>query len=187
MRAFIQAMDVRTWRLILIGWIPSTTTDEESKKSLKVEIDWLADDDKLVNYNNKALHTIFNGCDIEYIKFISSCESAKEAWDILQTTFEDLGDVKRNKLLSLTTRFENLRMLEDESLSEFYTKLCDSANESIALSKKISKTTLVRKIARSFPDRFSSKVIAIEEAKNLNFMKIKDLMGSLHAFEMNPK
>ena len=40
---------------------------------------------------------------------------------------------------------------------------------------------------RSFPDRFSSKVIAIEEAKDLDFMKLEDLMGSLRAFEMNQK
>ena len=35
---------------------------------------------------------------------------------MLQTTFRGLGDVKRNKHLSLTTRFENLRMHDDEPL-----------------------------------------------------------------------
>ena len=40
---------------------------------------------------------------------------------------------------------------------------------------------------RSLPDRFSSKVISIEEAKDLNSMKVEDLMGSLRAFEMTLK
>ena len=40
---------------------------------------------------------------------------------------------------------------------------------------------------RSLPDRFSSKVIAIEKAKDLDSMKVDDLMGSLHAFEMTLK
>ena len=75
-------------------------------------------------------------------------------------------------------------MHEDETLLDFYTKLCDIANESFTLSEKISKTTLVRKIMRSLPDRFSSKVIAIEEAKDLDSMKVEDLIGSLHAFKM---
>ena len=70
---------------------------------------------------------------------------------------ESLGDVKRNKYLSLTARFENLRIYKDETLSDFYTKLCDIANESFALDEKISETTLVRKIMRSLPDRFSSR------------------------------
>ena len=115
---------------------------------------------------------------------ISSCETAKKSWEILQTTFEGLGDVKRNKLLSLTTHFENPRMHDDESLSDVYTKLCDIANELFALGEKIPKTTLVRKIMKSIPDRFSSKVIVIEEAKDLDSMKVEDLMGSFHAFVM---
>ena len=57
-----------------------TLTYEEGKKVLKAEINWSADDDKLANYNNKVLHVIFNGFDVEHIKLISSCESANEAW-----------------------------------------------------------------------------------------------------------
>ena len=75
-------------------------------------------------------------------------------------------------------------MHDDESLSDFYTKLCDIANESFALSEKIYETTLGRKIMRSLPDRFNSKVIAIEEVKDLDSMKVKDSMGSLRTFEM---
>ena len=78
-------------------------------------------------------------------------------------------------------------MHEDESLYDFYTKLCDIANESFTLSEKIPETTFVRKIIRFLPDRFSSKVIAIEEAKDLDSMKVEDLMGSLRAFEMTLK
>ena len=78
-------------------------------------------------------------------------------------------------------------MHEDESLYDFYTKLCDIANESFTLSEKIPETTFVRKIIRFLPDRFSSKVIAIEEAKDLDSMKAEDLMGSLRAFEMTLK
>ena len=144
-------------------------------------------DDKLANYNNKPLYTIFNGCDAKHIKSISSCETAKDSWDILQTTFEGSTDIKCNKLLSLTTRFENLHMHEDELFFDFYTKICDIVNESLALGEMISKTTLVKKIVRSLLDRLSSKVIAIEEAKDLDSIKVEDLVGSLHTFEMNLK
>ena len=66
-------------------------------------------------------------------------------------------------------------------LSDFYTKLCDIVNESFALGEKISETTLIRKIVRSLPDRFSSKVIAIEEVKDLDPIKDEDLMGFFRA------
>ena len=107
--------------------------------------------------------------------------------EILQTTFEGLCDVKRNKLLSLTTHSKNLRMHDDESLSNFYTNLCDIVNESFVLGEKIPETILVRKIVRSLPDRFISKAIVIEEAKDLDSMKVEDLMGSHSAFEITLK
>ena len=142
MRAFIQAIDVRAWRSILIGWIPLVATDSEGKKTLKPKVDQSNDDDHLANYNNKALHVIFNWCDADHIKLISLCETAKETWEILLAIFEGLGDVKRNKLLSLTTRFENLGMHNDESLFDFYSNLYDIANESFALSERFLKLHL---------------------------------------------
>ena len=96
----------------------------------------------------------------------------KEAWDILQTTFEGSGDVKRNKFLTLATRIENLHMLEEESLFYFYTNLCDIANESFILGEKIPEFVLVRKIIRSLPNRFQPKTTAIEESKKLDIMKV---------------
>ena len=46
---------------------------------------------------------------------------------------------------------------------------------------------MVRKIVRSLLDRFQPKIVAIEESKNLDIMKVDDLMSSLLAFEMNLK
>ena len=44
--------------------------------------------------------------------------------------------VRPSKLQLLATRFEKLRMLEDETISDFNSKLCDIANESFALGVK---------------------------------------------------
>ena len=68
---------MRAWRSILTGWTPPIVTDNEGKKVLKPKIDWSNDDDRLANYNNKALHTIFNECDADHIQLISSCETAR--------------------------------------------------------------------------------------------------------------
>lgn len=177
MRAFIKSQEERAWRSILTGWTPPTESDDITK--VKSEIYWTDAEDKLSSYNNKALHAIFNGVGEGYIKLISSCVSAKEAWEILQTQFEGTTDVKRSRLVMLTTRFENLRMTETESLTEFYERLSDIANEYFALGEKLENNVLVRKIVRVLPDRFQTKLTAIEEAKDLNTMKVEELMGSL--------
>ena len=53
------------------------------------------------------------------------CETAKEAWDILEITYERTDLVKNSKLQRLTTTFETLRMNEEETFDEFYAKLSD--------------------------------------------------------------
>lgn len=86
----------------------------------------------MTNFNSKALHAIFKSVDADQIKLISTCEFAEKVWDILQITFKGTGDVKISKLQMLTTRFENLCMLEDEMIVDFYAKLCNKSNESFA-------------------------------------------------------
>jgi hypothetical protein len=51
---------------------------------------------------------------------ISNFKSAKEAWQILETTYEGTKLVKSAKLQMLISKFEEIKMLEDETFGEFY-------------------------------------------------------------------
>ena len=128
--------------------------------------------------NFKVLNAIFASVDANQFKLISSCECARNAWNILQTAHEGTPLVKISKLQMLATRFEDLRMMENKTISEFNSKLCDIANEAFALEEKYSDIKLVKKALRSLPERFAYKVEAIE-ARDLNTMSLKELMGSL--------
>ena len=57
----------------------------------------------------------------------------------------------------------------------------------LLLEKIFLESKLVWKIVKSLFDRFQSKIIAIEERKNLGIMKVKELAGSLKTFELNLK
>ena len=50
-------------------------------------------------------------------------EIVKEAWTILETTYEGTKTVKDTKLQMLTTKFEELKMGDDEAFDSFYGKL----------------------------------------------------------------
>ena len=84
----------------------------------------------------------------------------------------------------MTTKFEKLKMNEDETISGFNERLCDIANEAFALSEKIPDEKLVTKTLRYLLKRFAIKVTAIEEAKYVTIMKLEELMGSLRTFEI---
>ena len=185
MRAFIKSQDERAWRSILTGWKPPVEQDDEGNAKVKSELEWTHEDEKLSGYNNKALHAIFNGVGEGFIKLISSCDSAKEAWQILQTQFEGTADVKRSRFTMLQTKFDELRMSENETLTEFYERLSDISNEFFSLGEKLEESVIVRKIVRVLPDRFDTKLLAMEEAKDFGKMKVEELMGSLRTFELN--
>jgi len=87
---------------------------------LKPEEEWIVAEDELTLGNSKALNALFNGVDKNMFRLIKQCTIAKDAWEILKTTHEGTTKVKSTKLQLLTTKFENLRMLEDESIHDYH-------------------------------------------------------------------
>ena len=91
----------------------------------------------------------------------------------------DLKKVKDTKLQMLTTQFEELKMSEDESFGSFYGKLNEMVVSKFNLGEKMEDSKIIRKILRSLPKSFRAKVAAIEESKDLDDIKIQELVGSL--------
>ena len=77
----------------------------------------------LANANSKAINAIFCGVSPDEFHRISQVETAMEAWTILEMTYEGTKKVKDTKLQMLTTRFEELKMGDDEAFDSFYGKL----------------------------------------------------------------
>ena len=82
------------------------------------------------------------------------------------------------------TRFEELKMSDDESFDSFYGKLNEIGIAKLNLGKKIEDAKVVRKILRSLPESFRAKVTAIKESKDLDENKIQELIGSLQTYEL---
>jgi len=74
-------------------------------------------------------------------------------------------------------------MLENETFDEFYTRINDLKSSMVSLGKRVSDVELIKKILRSLPERFRIKETAIEESKDLDSMKIEELVGSLQTYE----
>ncbi|PNX66967.1 gag-protease polyprotein [Trifolium pratense] len=89
-----------------------------------------------------------------------------------------------SRLQLLTTKFENLRMKDDETIMEFHMTILDYDNQFDAFGEKIPEKKLVRKMLRSLPKKFDMKVTAIEEAKEISEMKLDELVGSLQTYEL---
>ena len=174
MKAFLQSLDEKVWQAVKIGWT-------ELKEALA---DW--DDAKIKgeNFNSRALNSLFSVVTNEDFKKISSTETAKEAWTILQTTYEGTKTIKDSKLQRLTTSFKEIKMEEDESFDEFYAKIKDIVNSTFNLGETILEPKIVRKVLRSLLERFHAKIMAIEESKDIDKIPLTELVGNLQTYEL---
>ena len=110
MRAFLCAIDEFVWDSIENGYVKPTIAKSEWDKAALA----------LANANSKAINAIFCGVSNDEFHKISHVGTAKEAWTILETTYKGTKKVKNTKLQMLTTRFEKLKMGDDESFNSFY-------------------------------------------------------------------
>ena len=75
--------------------------------------------------------------------------------------------------------FEEIKMEEDESFNEFYVKLKDIVNSAFNLGETILEPKVVRKVLRSLPERFHTKITATKESKDIGKFFLIELVGNL--------
>ena len=109
MKVLLKSIDERVWNSVEYGFEKPTTLMSE----------WQTSQKEAAAFNGKAMNAIFNVVSMEEFRRISNVEVAHIAWNILQTMHEGIKAVKINKLQQLTTRFESIRMFNDESFDEF--------------------------------------------------------------------
>ena len=174
MRAFLCSIDDTVWDAVELGWTrPEAAKSTGNKAALEA-----------ANANGKALNAIFCGVSLDEFHRISHITVAKEACEILETTYEGTKKVKDTKLQMLTTKFKELKIGDDESFDSFYGKLNEIMIAKLNLDEKIKDAKVVRKILRSLSESFRAKVTAIEESKDLDEIKIQELIGSLQTYDL---
>jgi len=137
-------------------------------------------------YENNSKAKIAIMCrlvDSELVK-VMNCKSTKEIWVKLKSIHEGDMKIKEAKLQTHQAQFESLKMNEDENIEAYMLRVNEVINAIRGLEEKIEDSFIVKKVLRSLPQRFNSKVSAIEEAKDLNTFNMDEMHGSLTAYEM---
>ena len=130
-KAFLKSIDERVWLSVENSWERPTTAIGE----------WTTAQKEASSFNNKAMNAIFNAVSMEEFKRISNVKIAHTTWNILQTVHKGTKAVKINKLQQLTSRFESIKMFDDE----FYAKLNDIAILLLIWVKFMINLKLLRK------------------------------------------
>ena len=76
-----------------------------------------------------------------------------------------------------TSRFENIKMQEDQTFSALYSKLGDIVNSSFNIQSS-------QKNFEVFFKKIKALVTIIEESKDIDFVRVNELVGYLQIYEI---
>ncbi|KAK2975176.1 hypothetical protein RJ640_000103 [Escallonia rubra] len=134
--------------------------------------------------DDKAKNIIICGLDINEYNRVSACETTREIWRLLEVTHKGTNQVRETKINMLVQPYEAFTLKENESVNEMYSRFTLIVNKLKLLGKVYPKNEMVRKVLRSFPKRWEVKVTVIQEARDLNVLKLEELLGSLMTHEI---
>ncbi|XP_019425076.1 PREDICTED: uncharacterized protein LOC109333951 [Lupinus angustifolius] len=107
----------------------------------------------------KAMFLLHQCVGEAHFEKISEARTTKEAWDILEKSNEGVEQLKKVRLQTMKRQYELMQMESNEKIAQFFNRI-------------ISHTNAMK-----------ASVVAIEESKNLEELKIVDLQGSLETHE----
>ena len=141
METYIKANNYESWQVISIGDIVIT---------LNGNITLSDTDKKIIEKNNKAKNLLLTTIAPSEFYLISSCETAKEIWDILCETYEGTNTIKETKINALIQQYE-FKFKSDENVKDAFNRFTAITNELASLRKKLPDPDLVRKMLRILP------------------------------------
>jgi len=133
--------------------------------------------------NAQALFHIQIALDKSLFPRISGATTAKDAWKTLQEAYQGSNQVKVVKLQTLKREFENLKMQEAESISDYCVRVKDVVNKMATLGETVSNEVLIKKVLRYLTPRWNNVAIILEESKDFTQLMFYQLVGSLMSHE----
>jgi hypothetical protein len=171
MRTYLMALGVDVWDVVENRYIKPVVIASK--------------DDKLeFIFNAKGTNAILNGLVEPKIVKVMPLQTAKEMWDKLISSYQGNEKVIYAKIQSYKVQFEKIHMKEHETIGKYFLRVEELVNSMKGLGEKIEELILVKKILRSFLDKFNPKVFAIEELNDLKTLSTDQILGTLTAYEM---
>ncbi|KAK2971337.1 hypothetical protein RJ640_026054 [Escallonia rubra] len=186
MRNFLR-QDTHVWYVVENGPIIPMKDGPDRTKVPKGILEMDTHETHLFSMDDRAKNITSYELDINEYNQVSACEIAREMWRLLEVIHEGTNHVKESKINMLVQQYEAFKMKENESINEMYSWFTLIINGHMLLGKTYPEKEIVRKTLRSLPKRWEAKVTAIQEAKDLNVLKLEELVGSLMTHEITMK
>lgn len=148
MKAHLESQGKDVWKVVLEGPFIFTMV-VNSVGTPKPEASWNRDDEKRVLYDKKAINLLQGALGIDEFFHISTCTTTKEIWDTLVETHEEIAEVKRSRLNTLSQEYELFQMQPEESILNLQKRFVRLTNHLKTLGKTLPNDGLNLKVLRS--------------------------------------
>lgn len=135
----------------------------------------------------KVKNYLFASINKTILKTITKEDSSKDIWDSMKTKFQGNQRVQIAQLQRLRRNFEILEIKEEDTISEYVSKVMVVANDMRNLGEDMPDTKMVENILRNLIERFTYVVCAIEESNDIKSLTVDGLQSSLLVYEQNMK
>ncbi|GAV68755.1 zf-CCHC domain-containing protein/DUF4219 domain-containing protein, partial [Cephalotus follicularis] len=160
MTIFLQSLDYQLWHIIVNGPRMPTRTIE-GVVSPKPENEYNDNDFRMLQLNSKAKHVLFCAVGPNEFNRISSCDSAKQMWDLLEVTYEE------------SSKKEEPTCYECNKLGHFKNE-CPNLKKKERFNKEHSKKKKAMVATWDYSDSSSSEEECDEEVVNFALMALEE-------------
>ncbi|XP_016652445.1 PREDICTED: uncharacterized protein LOC107881904 [Prunus mume] len=170
------------WNLVEKG-LPSSDSKE---KKITEEISEEEVDEKaaiILMKDAKALGIIQNAVSDQIFPRKANADSAKMAWDLLYSEYHGGEHVRSVKLQNLIREFEYTRMRDNETLSDYLTRLNELINQMKTFGEVLSKERQVQKVLISLSKKYDPICLVIENTKDLETVELQEVIAILKSQE----
>ena len=133
--------------------------------------------------DHKVKNYLFASIDKTILKTILKKETSKELWDSMKRKFQGNERVQSAQLQRLRRSFEILEMKMGETITTYFARVMEVANDMRNLGEDMPDAKVVEKILRTLVDKFTYVVCAIEESNDIKEMMVDGLQSSLMVHE----
>ena len=144
----------RLWAAVTVG-----TTDEEDDQS--------------------AMEAILKSVPTEYVVPLGAKDSAKEAWESLETMRLGGDRVRKAKAQQLRREYEAIAFRDGEAIEDFALRLTSLVSQLAQVGVDIGEEEAVAKYLRVVPPRFAQIALSIETLLDMSTLSIEDVTGRL--------
>ncbi|XP_019418528.1 PREDICTED: uncharacterized protein LOC109329307 [Lupinus angustifolius] len=130
------------------------------------------------------IHQCVDGANFERIV---GAKTTKDAWECLEKSCEGATKIKKVKLQTMRRKYELLQMEENETISEYFTKIHSLINQMKSCGEEVKDQAVIEKILRTLTPKYDHIVVAVEESKDLESYKVEELQSSFEAHEQRLK